>query len=61
MRLFFIDILPFSGVNRPKIHLIRTDFPVPEPPIITEDVPSSISRFTPFKTFLFSKYLCKFS
>ena len=56
MRLFFIDILPFSGVNRPKIHLIRTDLPVPEPPIITEDVPSSISRFTPFKTFLFSKY-----
>ena len=34
------------------VFLIKTDFPVPEPPKITKDSPFSTLRSTPFRTFL---------
>ena len=57
----FILIFPFSGVINPKIHFNKTDFPEPDLPIITEDVPLLIFKFNPFKTKLSLNFLCKFS
>ena len=34
---------PRSGRSRPRMHLIVTDLPVPEPPMMTKDLPGSMS------------------
>ena len=51
------SILPSSGVINPKIHFNNTDLPVPDLPIITEELPFSILRFTPLRIFFLSKDL----
>ena len=53
-------MLPCSGVSRPRIFLSRTDFPVPEPPMITIDSPSRISRSSPSRTTFGPNALCRF-
>ena len=55
-----IFIEPESGTSNPCIHLIKTDFPVPEPPITTRDSPLYKSKSTPHKTCFLPKLLCKF-
>ena len=45
-----ISMTPASGVTRPRMDLISTDLPVPEPPITTMPVPGMISRSTPSST-----------
>ena len=42
--------LPASGVSRPIMCLSSTLLPVPEPPMITTDSPSAISRSHPSST-----------
>src|SRR5690606_37184065 len=54
-----ISIVPLVGLSSPRMHLISTDLPVPEPPITTSDSPLAISRSTPFSTFLGPKDLCR--
>ena len=54
-----IFIEPQSGVNKPCMHLIKTDFPVPEPPITTKDSPFLISKSTPSSTFFLPNALYK--
>ena len=48
---------PDSGTNNPWIHLIVTDFPVPDPPMITSDSPFLTWRSTPSKTTFFPNAL----
>src|SRR4051812_17980972 len=45
-----IRIEPPSGSMMPRMHLIITDLPVPEPPITTSDLPLGTSRSTPSST-----------
>ena len=45
-----ISMLPASGVTRPRMDLISTDLPVPEPPMTTMPVPGMTSRSTPSST-----------
>src|SRR5581483_3754247 len=47
-----IRIEPASGWMMPRMHLIITDLPVPEPPITTSDLPLGTSRSTPSSTTL---------
>ena len=41
---------PRSGLRRPIMCLMRTLFPVPDPPITTMLSPDRIARFTPLRT-----------
>ncbi len=50
---------PESGSTRPRMHLIRIDLPVPEPPITTVLVPLGTFRSIPRRTLLAPKALCK--
>ena len=45
-------IVPSSGRMMPKMDLMVTDLPVPEPPMITSDDPGAITRSTPSSTTL---------
>src|SRR6185437_12690572 len=47
-----IRMVPSSGVMIPNMHLMQTDLPVPEPPMITVEDCLSILRFTPSSTTL---------
>lgn len=38
------NISPLSGFKIPKTHLIKTDFPLPDPPIMQKDSPASTSK-----------------
>src|SRR5262245_51438937 len=51
---------PFSGVIRPSAHLMATDLPVPDPPMITSDWPGATVRSTPRSTSLPPKRLWTF-
>jgi hypothetical protein len=43
-------MVPLSGRTRPRMHFNSTDLPVPDPPMMTIEVPEAISRFTPCRT-----------
>ena len=43
-------IVPASGRTSPRMPFKSTDFPVPDPPMITIEVPEAIDRFTPCNT-----------
>src|SRR5262245_38479581 len=50
-------IEPESGRSMPRIVLIITDLPVPDPPITTIDWPFGTERLMPFRTFFGPKAL----
>ncbi len=50
-------MLPASGRSSPRMHLMSTDLPEPEPPITTTDSPVPMLRSTPRRTFFAPKDL----